>query len=335
MSIEPSNLLEGHPAANAWCERRKSMFVGNPAYGKLVSAVIWTDRAGEGGGEPIVPVDPAVLTGWINTDGLPLLKGHDPGFPVGRMLAAELFTSSGGRRFVAAVLGLFDEDKRISFSALGVDAKPEARMPESFPPLADGNWIQFEADSKAVDATWIDSVLRDAPLPVRRKESAHYTADPLHELILIGLPYIVLVWNPFVKSFATAAGKDAYAGVHRWLQSLWDKLASRRNAIVRLVAHQGKCQVSFIIRSNDVSINYAAHEALSIAAAQAAQVLTHMKRGGVAARSLVYEFDLESKKWFPSYAELEDGRLVSDRNILIAIEQLPSGLSLGISRGKD
>jgi hypothetical protein len=335
MSIEPSNLLEGHPAANAWCERRKSMFVGNPAYGKLVSAVIWTDRAGEGGGEPIVPVDPAVLTGWINTDGLPLLKGHDPGFPAGRMLAAELFTSSGGRRFVAAVLGLFDEDKRISFSALGVDAKPEARMPESFPPLADGNWIQFEADSKAVDATWIDSVLRDAPLPVRRKESAHYTADPLHELILIGLPYIVLVWNPFVKSFATAAGKDAYAGVHRWLQSLWDKLASRRNAIVRLVAHQGKCQVSFIIRSNDVSINYAAHEALSIAAAQAAQVLTHMKRGGVAARSLVYEFDLESKKWFPSYAELEDGRLVSDRNTLIAIEQLPSGLSLGISRGKD
>lgn len=335
-SVEHFNLLEGHPEANAWCERQKSIYSGNPAYGKLLSAVVWTDGGSEaGGGEPIVPVDPAVLMGWINTDGLPLLKGHDPGFPAGRTLAAELFTSSGGRRFVAAVLGLYDEEKRISFNVLGVDPNPQARVPESLPPLADGSWIQFEADSDAVDAAWIDSVLRDAPLPVRRKESAHYTADSLHELILIGLPYVVLVWNPFVKSFATEAGKDAYAGVHRWLQTLWDKLASRRNPIVRLGAYQGNCEVLFIIRSNDVTINYAAHEALPIAAAQAAQLVAHMERGGAAPRSLVYEFELESKKWFPSYAELKDGRLVSDRKLLIAIEQLPAGLSLGISRGKD
>jgi len=63
--------------------------------------------------------------------------------------------------------------------------------------------------------------------------------------------------------------------------------------------------------------------------------VTHMERRGVAPRSLVYEFELENNKWFPSYAELHDGRLVSDRKILIAIEQLPSGLSLGITRGKD
>jgi hypothetical protein len=32
----------------------------------------------------------------------------------------------------------------------------------------------------------------------------------------------------------------------------------------------------------------------------------------------------------PSYAELYDGRLVTDNNALIAIERLPSGLSLGL-----
>jgi len=39
-----------------------------------------------------------------------------------------------------------------------------------------------------------------------------------------------------------------------------------------------------------------------------------------------------NKRWFPSYAILADGRIVSDRNLFIAIEQLPKGLSLGIRR---
>jgi hypothetical protein len=332
--IERPSLLDGHADAITWVEQQKVAHEGNPVFGNLVSAVIWTDGPSKND-ELVVPVDPAVLVDRINTDGLPLYREHDPGFPVGRVLAAKRFTSTADAQFVAAVFGLYSEEKRISFGALGVDSNSAARLPESLPPLADRNWIQFDTDSREVDATWIESVVRDAPLPVKRRESAHYAAVSLHELILIGLPYVVLVWNPFVKSFATEAGKDAYAGVHRWLQSVWDKLASRRNPVVRIAAHQGNCLVSFIFRGKDVNTNYAAHEALSIAAAQAAQLVTHMEKRGVAPRSLVYEFESGSHKWFPSYAELHDGRLVSDRKILIAIEQLPSYVSLGITRGDD
>jgi hypothetical protein len=38
-------------------------------------------------------------------------------------------------------------------------------------------------------------------------------------------------------------------------------------------------------------------------------------------------------KWFPSYAILNDSRIITDNGTLIAIEQLPTGLSLGLSRG--
>ena len=78
--------------------------------------------------------------------------------------------------------------------------------------------------------------------------------------------------------------------------------------------------------------NYDAHDALPIAAAQAAKLIADMKSKRAAPTSLVYEF--EQSRWFPSYAILNGGRIVSDRNLLIAIEQLPTGLSIGTQKRK-
>jgi hypothetical protein len=64
-------------------------------------------------------------------------------------------------------------------------------------------------------------------------------------------------------------------------------------------------------------------------------LVANMKSLGVAPKQILYEFHTQDDKWFPSYAELCDGRFVTDNNILIAVEQLPPELSLGISRGKD
>src|SRR5450755_1781856 len=97
--IERSGLLDVHVDAIAWVEQRKAAHEGNPAFGKLVSAVIWTGDPSKDD-EPLVPVDPAVLIDRINTDGLPLYRGHDPGFPAGRVLSAKLFASPSGKRFV-------------------------------------------------------------------------------------------------------------------------------------------------------------------------------------------------------------------------------------------
>jgi len=268
----------------------------------------------------------------INTKGLPMFKGHDPGFPVGRTVAAKLFTSPGGVKFVAAILGQYESQQLLSFALLEVDPTPTAYSPSILDPLNDNLWLNFATDPREVDAKWVDDVLRDAPLRVERIELSHNAADPQGELIRITLAYVALVWNPFVTAIATEAGKDAYAAIRQWLRGVWNKLAERRNPLVVVQACQDGCEVSFLFRGKDVKQHYDAHDALPIAAAQAAKLIASMKCRRAVPTSLVYEF--EQSRWSPSYAILSDGRLVSDRNLLIAIEQLPTGLSIGAQRPK-
>ena len=101
-----------------------------------------------------------------------------------------------------------------------------------------------------------------------------------------------------------------------------------------LKGHLDGCQVSFLFRGKDVKQHYAAHDALSGAAAQAAQLVAKLKAWGMPVRQLIYEFDKEVLLWFPSYAVLNDNRIITDNGALIAIEQLPKDLSLGPSRGE-
>jgi hypothetical protein len=145
---------------------------------------------------------------------------------------------------------------------------------------------------------------------------------------------MALVWNPFVTAVATEAGKDAYAALSHWLRRFLGKLAERRNPILEIQSHHDGCYVSFIFRGNDAKRHYAAHDALPLAAAQAATLVANMKRANVAAKKIVYEFHTEDGIWFPSYAELCNGRLVTDNSLLITAEKLPSGVSLGIRLGK-
>ncbi len=60
-----------------------------------------------------------------------------------------------------------------------------------------------------------------------------------------------------------------------------------------------------------------------------------MKAAEIPPRHLLYEFHREHDIWFPSFAELHDGRLVTENNVLIAFEQLPTGLSIGLMRPTD
>jgi hypothetical protein len=327
-------LLIDNAEVIAWVDQEKAVHSGNHVFGKILSSVIWSDATGPDG-KPLVPVDPLALVADINANGFALLKGHDPGFPVGKVLTAAAFTSSAGTRFVAALLGFYEGGTRLNFRDLGLYPAPAVSSPSQLPDLTDACWISFATDPREVDSTWLEDVLRHAPLRVERTELSHNAAEELHELIRVGLLFMVVVWNPFITTVATEAGKDAYAGMHRWLRILFEKLAERRNPVVEISSHHDGCQVSFLFRGKDVKRNYDAHDALPIAAAQAAKLVANMKDRGIAPEQGVFEFDPQGNKWYPSYAVLHDGRFVSDSNILIAVEQVPSGLSLGISRGKD
>lgn len=328
-----SDLITETPEACSWIAREKARRTGDYAFGSFQAGVIWVNEPCPDG-EIIGGTDPSTMIDQINNEGWPLYRGHDPGLPSGRSIAAKLFVSPSGRKFVVAIFGFYVDKLRRSFDDLGVDSNQEASSPLMLDALSNDWRLYIATDPREVDPQWLENVLRNAPLPVVQQELSHNAEDWQHELIRISLPYVLFVWNPFVTTIAQEAAKDVYAGTRRWLRNFLNELGSRKNPIVSLQSCQDGCEVLFLIRGNDVKCHYDAHDSLPIAAAQAAKLISSMRSRHAAPLTIVYEFDPQLTRWFPSYATLEDGRLVSNQNILIALEQHPTGLSIGIHKRK-
>lgn len=327
-----SELITETPEACSWVAREKSRRAGDSAFGSFQAGVIWIDEPCPDG-EVIGGRDPSTMIEQINNEGWPLYRGHDPGFPSGRSIAAKLFVSPSGRKFVVAILGFYADELRLSFDDLGVDSNPEASSPLVLGTISNNCWLDIATDPREVDSRWLENVLHNAPLRVVQRELSHNAEDWQHELIRIGLVYASIIWNPFVTTVAQEAAKDVYAGIRKWLRNFWSELSSCRDPVVSLDSHQDGCDVSFLFRGKEVKLHYEAHDALPIAAAQAAILITSMRSRNADPLEIVYEFDPQHARWFPSYAILKDGRFVSNRNILIALEQHPTGLSIGIHKG--
>ncbi|HWH57996.1 MAG TPA: hypothetical protein VN682_10215 [Terriglobales bacterium] len=320
------SLIDETPDATAWVKRSLSGVPNAESLGRLATAVLWTDNYLQGG-EPIGGSDPSPIVDEINQRGLPLLHGHDPGRPAGRVVAAQAFASPSGTRFVAAILAYYEPESLLSFASFGIDPFPVAALPVRLG-LPVGARIELAADPRDVPDDWLREVSEGAPLFVKQVRSSHNDAESLKELIHVALPYAALLWNPLVKSIGERAGKDIYAAVHQWLQKLWKKSKERRDPILDIQAHHNGCTVSFLIRGREVEQHYAAHAALPTAAAQAAKLIDTFAQLNANLGTLFYEF--EQSRWVPSYGILFDGRIVSDRSVLIAYEQIPKSLSMGL-----
>jgi len=325
-----SDLFQQTPAAIRWAEEAEQRHQTSK-FGEIVHAIIWTDARGSDG-QLLVAVDPDRLVARINSNPFTLLENHDPGRPKGQLLESASFESLDGRKFVAAILGYYAGGDVLSFSGLGIDVDSFVPLPQQLPSLLDDMWIEIATDAREVDEDWLDRITNDSPVRVERSELSHNTADSLQELIRIGLPYVLLVWNPFVNAIAAEAGKASYAEIHSWFRKLLGRMADRRNPILDFHSHQDGCQVSFIFRGKDEKKLHEAMDALAAAAAQAARLISRLKSQGQISRQMVYEFDKEALRWAPSFVLLTDDRIITDNLALIAIENLPKGLSLGLTR---
>jgi hypothetical protein len=325
-------LLDDVPEATAWVEHTKAEYAGGGIFAKLRGAVLWTNDV-DADGNLLVEADPAVVAAEINARGQPVFAGHDPGFPLGKAVAARVFATPGGRTFLGAVVGFYDQNGVRSFSALGIDPAAEAELPKYLADPRPDYPLVLGADPREVEEQWFQDLTQNPPFPVHRVGLSNNAADPANELIRVGLQYAILVWNPFVTTLASEAAKKIFAGIHGWLRRLLEKMQSRRNPVLVLQSQHADCPVSFIFRGKDIASLYAAHEALPLAAAQAAKLAIAFQGRGIAVSSIVYEFAPKIPKWFPAYVQLTDGRLISDTITLVAIEQLSLNVSIGLVLG--
>lgn len=321
------DLIERTPAATAWMAQALAIYENKALFGQVRPAVIWTDATGADG-KLIVPLDPTELVAQISQTSYPLQVGHDPGRPMGAVVAAEAFTSPTGRRFVAAVLGFYDGAPRVQFRDLNLDLAVAVDPPDRLPNPPDGFSLNLAADPRDVSASWLTEVI-EAPLRVEFKKRSYNAAEAQHQFISVAMAYLLLLWNPFSKAFIEAAGKEAYAATHASVKRLIERVGRLQNPVLEIKSSQRGCSVSFMIRGRDVELNYQAHNALAEAARRAALLIEHMTAAGYAPKRLVYEFRGSSGTWFPSFAELGDGRLMTDNAELIAAEHIPMQLSLG------
>lgn len=326
-----SELLGNSPAAREWTAEAIQRH-SSDAYGEISPAVIWIDDRDENG-ELLVPLDPSELVATINSGPYPLTEGHDPGKPQGRVLESREFESNDGRKFVAAVIGCYAGGNVLSFTALALDVYESVLSPEQLHALPENVSIQLGTDPREFDDTWVEEVINDAPFQVKRIELSHNAATSVQELIITALPLVCLLWNPYVTAIGTEAGKATFSAINKWLHNSIGRLSDRRNPILAIQSFYGGCDLSFLLRGKDVQHHYIAHNSLSTASAQAAHLVNKLKARGIPAKELLYEFDKEASRWYPSHAILEDGRIITDNTTLIAIEQLPKELSLGVSRG--
>lgn len=325
-----ANLIDNTPAALAWVKEALEANRSN-AYGELVSAVLWTEQRNEQG-ILVVPADPDVLVSKINNSPLIVLHNHDPGKPVGQVLESAKFRSEAGLFFVVAVLGYFSGGNGISFDSLNLDIDAPVSPPSSLPVLPDDFYIQVGVDPRDVEREWLDLVSSDCPVDIEFVELSHNAAESSKELIIVAFPLLLLVWNPYVTAIATEAGKDTYHRIKSWLRKLFERLSDRKDPIVDIQSFHDGCEMSFIVRGARVQGHYVAHEKMADAAIRAARLIASLKRRGMPPRKLVYEFDQDGSIWYPSYALLKNNTIISRPSTLIAIEQLPKGLSLGLGR---
>jgi len=323
-----NNCLNESTEATDWLNTAKLRH-STGKFGSIVPAVIWTDEKNDIG-EYIIPINPSELVAGINKNPYILLHNHDPGIPKGKVLESAEFQTKAGRKFVVAVIGFFVGGDVLSFSNLNIDTEASAPLPKTLPALGKDFWIELAVDPREVEYAWVENLAYDPLFQVKRSKLSHNSEEILQELIRVGLPYVLIVWNPLVTSIATEAGKDIYAAGHAWLLKLLGSISDKRNPVIDIQSFQDGCNISFILRGKNIEKHYAAHSSLASAATQAAQLVKNLKERGTPASELKYEFNGEAKRWFPSFAILNDGRIVTDNPSLIAIEQLPTGLSLGL-----
>lgn len=325
-----SGFFQETPAASKWADEAEQRQQAGK-FGKIVRGVIWTDARGSDG-NLLLAVDPSRLVAKINSNPFLILENHDPGRPKGLVLESASFENPEGRKFVAAILGYYAGGEVLSFLDLGIDHDLAIPPPLQLPSLSDDVWVEIATDPREIDEGWLDQVTSDSPIKVERSELSHNAAESIQELIRFGLPYVLLVWNPFVTAITAEAGKATYAGIHAWLRKMLSRITDIRNPILDFHSNQDGCQVSFLFRGNDVKKLHQAMDTLSGAAAQAAQLVSRLKSQGKISRQLVYEYDKEALLWSPSFVLLNDDRIITDNLALIAIENLPKGLSLGMTR---
>lgn len=259
---------------------------------------------------------------------------HDPLIqPYGRIVAAKRFYSPKSQLyFVAGVIGLYDPKTLRTFKDVGVE------LVQVFDDVVDTlaikqKKVQLAFSPHEVDTEVIRELMNEAPELVDKNplRSLRKSAEPITIVSILASIWL-LSNNPFSKKFLERYGEKAADGslaFFSWLSNKvfkkLDELKGKRVLFEFVTEYKG-CRVQFVVPSKDTSLLCEAANSVYIAGQSAQALIDQLEHLKV--DRLIYEFDLNTRKWLPLHATSTLAGVISDRPYLIALDQM-KGFSVG------
>lgn len=265
---------------------------------------------------------------WLNVEHNPLFPPH------GRIIAAKVFYAPESEiYFLAGVIGRYSEENFRKFKDFNIDfSKLEDSLPElDF--LLIGDDVEISYNPHEIESKMIEDILTDSPNIVSKKvkRSIRKEADPI-TILTFFVSIFVLTNNPFSKKFLEKYGeKSAEASISffTWLQKKVFKKFSEiysERVLFEFISPYKNCTAKFVIASKDVAILCEASDTIYKASRSAVKLIDYLEE--TQPETLVYQFNLEAKRWVPLYISTQKEGVITDQPYLIAIDQI-TGLSLG------
>jgi len=136
-----TNLIESSEAASEWLTQTKMELSNANIFGDVKESMIWVSKT-DTTGNLIVKADPYKLRDEIRSSEYPIFLGHDAGFPIGRVIEAEVFTNASDQTFVVALLGLY-AGRHQSFPETLMMNLPHVKPPSELPTLPESTFIEL------------------------------------------------------------------------------------------------------------------------------------------------------------------------------------------------
>ncbi|HEX3248355.1 MAG TPA: hypothetical protein VHS05_02930 [Pyrinomonadaceae bacterium] len=259
---------------------------------------------------------------WIGAHHDPLIQ------PYGRVVSAKLFYAPQSELyFVAAVVGLYDQHTLPKFEHFGLDLTTVLFDDIADVPRLESDKVQLAYSPHEIDRVVITELLLEAPEMVDRqpKRSLRKSADPITILSVLA-SFWLLTNNPFSKKFLERYGEkaaDSSMAFFSWLsRRVFTKLneLQNRRVLFEFMSNYKGCRVQFVIPSKDLSVLCEATNVIYDGAQSAKALIDKLESLGL--QRLIYEFDLNARKWLPLHATSKSVGVISDRPYLVALDQM-------------
>lgn len=269
---------------------------------------------------------------WLNVEHDPLIH------PQGRILAAKIFISPDiDIHFVAGVIGYYDSSAIRNFNDVGVSSFDfEGKI--DFDKLNSNELkiAHIAFNPVEIKNEIIQELIATSPRLVSKKprRSIRKELDPI-SILTISVPAAILL-KPLLAKFGEKFGEKIGEKVATEVSTFYDWLKTKVFKKIKEIENPRfrfefffeyeSAYVEFVVPSKEEAILCEAADKISEATELAIILIDKLQE--FEPQKLIFEFNLETKNWNPSYLATKKVGIISDKPTIMALDKM-HGLSVG------